>query len=56
VRGIYASGGSLVPGDRPWGSVDRVAVFFAAGGEEDAAGKNRDEDGDDEERGSDVHA
>jgi hypothetical protein len=34
----------------------RVTIFFAAGGEEDASGKDGDYDGDDEERGSDVHA
>jgi len=33
-----------------------VAVLFAAGGEEDAAGKDHDKDWYDEERGSDVHA
>jgi hypothetical protein len=33
-----------------------VAVCFATGGPEDARSEDGDEGGDDEERGSDVHA
>ena len=37
------------------GSVRGVAVFLAAGGEENGCDEDDDDDRDDEERGSDVH-
>jgi hypothetical protein len=33
-----------------------IAIFFGAGGKENARGKDRDNDGDDEKRGSNAHS